>query len=69
MGKKVCAWFTGKNITIQATIKVFYHCTLPANAPKHGPLPVKLFASALNGPLDNIGERLVKEELACFKEG
>ncbi|XP_035531967.1 RING finger protein 17 isoform X2 [Morone saxatilis] len=44
--------------------------TIVATAvPKSEPLPVKLFESGLNGPLDNIAELLVKEELACFKEG
>ncbi|XP_031169903.1 RING finger protein 17 [Sander lucioperca] len=37
--------------------------------PKTEPLPVKLFESSLNGPLANIAELLVKEELASFKEG
>ncbi|XP_051260855.1 RING finger protein 17 [Dicentrarchus labrax] len=40
-----------------------------ATVPKSEPLPVKLFESGLNGPLDNIAELLVKEELACFREG
>ncbi|XP_070694705.1 RING finger protein 17 [Pempheris klunzingeri] len=37
--------------------------------PKSEPLPVKVFESTLNGPLANVAELLVKEELACFKEG
>ncbi|KAM9347789.1 LOW QUALITY PROTEIN: RING finger protein 17 [Symphorus nematophorus] len=37
--------------------------------PKTEPLPVKLFESSLNGPLANIAELLVKEELARFKGG
>ncbi|XP_068593149.1 RING finger protein 17 [Cebidichthys violaceus] len=37
--------------------------------PKSEPLPVKLFESPLNGPLDNIAELLVREQLASFKEG
>ncbi|XP_074513953.1 RING finger protein 17 [Sebastes fasciatus] len=47
-----------KLVTIVATVKV----------PKSEPLPVKLFESGLNGPLDDIAELLVKEELASFKE-
>ncbi|KAM6978397.1 RING finger protein 17 [Tautogolabrus adspersus] len=44
--------------------------TIVATEPvlKMKPLPVKLFESGLNGPLANISELLVKEELACFKE-
>ncbi|KAK2905757.1 hypothetical protein Q8A73_009700 [Channa argus] len=47
-----------KLVTIVATGKV----------PKTEPLPVKLFESGLDGPLVDIAELLVKEELACFKE-
>ncbi|KAJ0070701.1 hypothetical protein NL108_017887, partial [Boleophthalmus pectinirostris] len=36
---------------------------------RHGPVPVKLFESSLNGPLENIGEKLVEEKLACLREG
>uniref|UniRef100_A0A3Q1GIU1 Ring finger protein 17 n=1 Tax=Acanthochromis polyacanthus TaxID=80966 RepID=A0A3Q1GIU1_9TELE len=36
---------------------------------KSAPLPVKLFEGDLNGPQTNIAELLIKEELACFKEG
>ncbi|XP_056292563.1 RING finger protein 17-like [Pseudoliparis swirei] len=36
--------------------------------PKTEPLPVKLFESSLNGPLDNITELLVNEQLASFTE-
>uniref|UniRef100_A0A3Q3FIY2 Ring finger protein 17 n=1 Tax=Labrus bergylta TaxID=56723 RepID=A0A3Q3FIY2_9LABR len=35
---------------------------------KSKPLPVKLFESSLNGPLANIAELLVQDELVCFKE-
>ncbi|XP_023259049.1 RING finger protein 17 [Seriola lalandi dorsalis] len=48
-----------KLVTIMATGKV----------PKTEPLPIKLFESGLNGPISNIAELLVKEELACFKDG
>ncbi|XP_054471060.1 RING finger protein 17 isoform X2 [Anoplopoma fimbria] len=48
-----------KLVTIVATGKV----------PKSEPLPVKLYESGLNGPLDNIAELLVKDELASFREG
>ncbi|XP_026232525.1 RING finger protein 17 isoform X2 [Anabas testudineus] len=48
-----------KLVTIMATGKV----------PKTEPLPVKLFESGLNGPLANIAELLVKEQLACFRVG
>ncbi|XP_071337551.1 RING finger protein 17 [Trachinotus anak] len=47
-----------KLVTIVATGRV----------PKTEPLPVKLFESGLNGPLSNIAELLVQEELACFKD-
>ncbi|XP_069569519.1 RING finger protein 17 [Brachyistius frenatus] len=47
-----------KLITIMATGMV----------PRTEPLPVKLLEGDLNGPLANIAELLVKEELACFKE-
>ncbi|KAM9850619.1 RING finger protein 17 [Aulostomus maculatus] len=47
-----------KLVTIVATDKV----------PKNQPLPVKLFESGLNGPLANIAELLVTEELACFRQ-
>ncbi|XP_055086710.1 RING finger protein 17 [Periophthalmus magnuspinnatus] len=40
-----------------------------AKRPRYGPVPVKLFESSLNGPLDNIGEKLVKEVLACLRDG
>lgn len=40
-----------------------------AKGPRHGPMPVKLFESGLNGPLNNIGEKLVKAELALFRDG
>ncbi|XP_041857081.1 RING finger protein 17 isoform X2 [Melanotaenia boesemani] len=36
---------------------------------KNKSLPIKVFESGLNGPEANIAELLVKEELACFKEG
>ncbi|XP_034417580.1 RING finger protein 17 [Cyclopterus lumpus] len=48
-----------KLVTIMATEKV----------PKTEPLPIKLFESGLNGPLDNIAELLVNEQLASFKQG
>uniref|UniRef100_A0A3B4Z7Q8 Ring finger protein 17 n=1 Tax=Stegastes partitus TaxID=144197 RepID=A0A3B4Z7Q8_9TELE len=48
-----------KLVTIMATESV----------PKSTPLPVKLFEGDLNGPLSNIAELLVKEELVCFREG
>uniref|UniRef100_A0A4W6DQE7 Ring finger protein 17 n=1 Tax=Lates calcarifer TaxID=8187 RepID=A0A4W6DQE7_LATCA len=48
-----------KLVTIVATARV----------PKTEPLPVKVFESSLDGPLANIAGLLVKEELACFKEG
>ncbi|XP_072300260.1 RING finger protein 17 [Eucyclogobius newberryi] len=48
-----------KLVTILATAK----------GPRHGPVPVKLFESSLNGPLDNIGQKLVEEELACSRDG
>lgn len=52
---------------------VFVHycvlCTPPGKVPKTEPLPVKLFESGLNGPLANIAELLVKEQLACFRVG
>ncbi|XP_072253858.1 RING finger protein 17 [Leuresthes tenuis] len=37
--------------------------------PKTEPLPVRVFETGLNGPQDSIAELLVKEELACFKDG
>ncbi|XP_065818266.1 RING finger protein 17 [Labrus bergylta] len=44
--------------------------TIVATGPvlKSKPLPVKLFESGLNGPLANIAELLVQDELVCFKE-
>ncbi|KAM8749037.1 RING finger protein 17 isoform 2-T3 [Acanthopagrus schlegelii] len=48
-----------KLVTIVATGKVR----------KTEPLPIKLFESSLNGPVANIAELLVKEELVHFKEG
>uniref|UniRef100_A0AAQ6A8N9 Tudor domain-containing protein n=1 Tax=Amphiprion ocellaris TaxID=80972 RepID=A0AAQ6A8N9_AMPOC len=48
-----------KLVTIMATESVT----------KSAPLPVKLFEGDLNGPQTSIAELLVKEELACFKEG
>ncbi|XP_040005066.1 RING finger protein 17 isoform X2 [Xiphias gladius] len=51
-----------KLVTIVATAP-------PGRVPKTEPLPVKLFQSGPNGPLANIAELLVEEELACFKEG
>ncbi|XP_045910588.1 RING finger protein 17 isoform X2 [Micropterus dolomieu] len=44
--------------------------TIVAKGPVHKtePLPVRLFESSLIGPLSNIAELLVREELACFKE-
>ncbi|XP_068428378.1 RING finger protein 17 isoform X2 [Clinocottus analis] len=33
------------------------------------PVPVKLFESSLNGPLDNIAQLLVNERLAAFRDG
>ncbi|CAK6968526.1 LOW QUALITY PROTEIN: RING finger protein 17 [Scomber scombrus] len=39
-----------------------------ASVPETELLPVKLFDSSLNGPVANIAELLVKEELACFRE-
>ncbi|XP_022595844.1 RING finger protein 17 [Seriola dumerili] len=48
-----------KLVTIVATGKVA----------KTEPLPINLFESGLNGPISNIAELLVKEELACFKDG
>ncbi|XP_075961117.1 RING finger protein 17 [Anarhichas minor] len=48
-----------KLVTIVATGQV----------PKSEPLPVKLFESPLNGPLVNIAELLVREQMASFKEG
>ncbi|TWW80400.1 RING finger protein 17, partial [Takifugu flavidus] len=36
---------------------------------EHEPLPVRLFESDLNGPTANIAELLVREGLACFKQG
>uniref|UniRef100_A0A665V3T4 Ring finger protein 17 n=1 Tax=Echeneis naucrates TaxID=173247 RepID=A0A665V3T4_ECHNA len=47
-----------KLITIVATGKV----------PKTEPLPIEIFESSLNGPLSDIAEVLVKEDLACFKD-
>lgn len=60
------------NITLANTLSTFYYCILctpPGAVPKTKPLPVKLFESGLNGPLANLAELLVKEQLACFKEG
>ncbi|CAJ1079084.1 RING finger protein 17 isoform X4 [Xyrichtys novacula] len=39
-----------------------------ASVPNDKPLPVKLFQSSLDGPVANISQFLVKEQLACFKE-
>lgn len=56
-------------------LRVFCHhfhfrpCASPETVPKTEPLPVRLFESGLNGPLANIAELLVKEDLARFKEG
>jgi len=41
----------------------------PGKQPKTEPLPVKLFESSLDGPLDNIAKLLVNEQLASFTEG
>ncbi|XP_071394673.1 RING finger protein 17 [Centroberyx affinis] len=35
--------------------------------PRNKPLPVRLFESGLDGPMVNIAELLVTEELACFR--
>ncbi|XP_073330079.1 RING finger protein 17 isoform X2 [Pagrus major] len=48
-----------KLVTIVATGKVR----------KTDPLPIRLFESSLNGPVANIADLLVKEELVRFKEG
>ncbi|TNN60930.1 RING finger protein 17 [Liparis tanakae] len=37
--------------------------------PQTQPLPVRLFESSLDGPLDSIAELLVQEQLASFTEG
>lgn len=43
-------------------------CTPSEKVPKTEPLPVKLFESGLNGPVTNLAQLLVKEQLACFIE-
>lgn len=41
---------------------------LPSEANRE-PLPVRMFESDLNGPKANMAELLVKEGLACLKQG
>nr|XP_046259663.1 RING finger protein 17 isoform X1 [Scatophagus argus] len=58
-----------KLVTIVASGSIFAPCIHPETVCKTEPVPVKLFETGLNGPLANMAELLVKEDLACFKGG